>query len=54
MSRSKPIRDHSKSLTIDFDKMTTERMLEFLILRDILQKGVVSIKKTKCGIDTMY
>lgn len=40
MSRSKPIRDHSKSLTIDFKKMTTERMLEFLILRDILQKGV--------------
>lgn len=40
MSRSKPIRDHSKSLTIDFDKMTTERMLELLILRDILQKGV--------------
>lgn len=40
MSLSKPIRDHSKSLTIDFDKMTTERMLELLILRDILQKGV--------------
>ena len=40
MSLSKPIRDHSKSLTIDFDKMTTERMLELLILRDMLQKGV--------------
>lgn len=40
MSRLKPIRDHSKSLTIDFNKMTTKRMLEFLILRDILQKGV--------------
>ncbi len=40
MSLSKPIRDHSKSLTIDFDKMTTERMLELLILQDILQKGV--------------
>lgn len=38
MSLSKPIRDHSKSLTIDFDKMTTERMLELLILQDILQK----------------
>lgn len=40
MSHSKPIRDHSKSLTIDFNKMTIERMLELLILRDILQKGV--------------
>lgn len=40
MSLSKPIRDHSKSLTIDFDKMTTERMLELLILQDILQKEV--------------
>lgn len=40
MNLSKPIRDHSKSLTIDFDKMTTERMLELLILRDILQKRV--------------
>lgn len=29
-----------KSLTIDFDKMTTERMLELLILQDILQKEV--------------
>lgn len=41
MSLSKPIRDHSKSLTIDFDKMTVERMLELLILRDMLQRGVV-------------
>ena len=40
MSLSKPIRDHSKSLTIDFDKMITERMLELLILQNILQKGV--------------
>lgn len=40
MSLSKPIRDHSKSLTIDFDKMITERMLELLILQSILQKGV--------------
>ena len=40
MSLSKLIRDHSKSLIIDFDKMTTERMLELLILRDMLQKGV--------------
>lgn len=41
MSLSKPIRDRSKSLTIDFDKMITERMLELLILRDmLLQKGV--------------
>lgn len=40
MSLSKPIRDHSKSLTIDFDKMTTERMLELLILQSMLQKGV--------------
>ena len=40
MSHSKPIRDHSKSLTIDFDKMITERMLELLILQNILQKGV--------------
>lgn len=40
MNLSKPIRDHSKSLTIDFDKMITERMLELLILQSILQKGV--------------
>ena len=40
MSLSKPIRDHSKSLIIDFDKMTIERMLELLILRDMLQKEV--------------
>ena len=40
MSLSKPIRDHSKNLTIDFDKMITERMLELLILQSILQKGV--------------
>ena len=40
MSLSKPIRDHLKSLTIDFDKMTIERMLELLILRDMLQRGV--------------
>ena len=40
MSLSKLIRDHSKSLTIDFDKMTIERMLELLILRDMLQRGV--------------
>lgn len=40
MSLSKPIRDHSKSLTIDFDEMITERMLELLILQNILQKGV--------------
>ena len=40
MSLSKPIRDHSKSLTIDFDKMTTERMLELLILQSMLQKEV--------------
>lgn len=39
MSLSKPIRDHSKSLTIDFDKMITERMLELLILQSMLQKG---------------
>lgn len=40
MNLSKPIRDHSKSLTIDFDKMTTERMLELLILQNMLQKQV--------------
>lgn len=40
MSLSKPIRDHSKSLTIDFNEMITERMLELLILQNILQKGV--------------
>ena len=40
MNLSKPIRDHSKSLTIDFNKMITERMLELLILRDMLQRGV--------------
>ena len=40
MSLSKPIRDHSKSLIIDFDKMTTERMLELLILQNMLQKEV--------------
>lgn len=40
MSLSKPIRDHSKSLTIDFNKMIIERMLELLILQSILQKGV--------------
>lgn len=40
MSLSKPIRDHLKNLTIDFDKMITERMLELLILQNILQKGV--------------
>lgn len=41
MSLSKPIRDHLKSLTIDFDKMITERMLELLILQNMLQRGVV-------------
>ena len=40
MSLSKPLKDHSKSLIIDFDKMTTERMLELLILQNMLQKEV--------------
>ena len=53
MSLSKPTRDHSKSLIIDFDKMTIERMLELLILQGLLPRVGNEYKKNKM-LDRFY